>query len=191
MSGRRGNCCKMSGVYHTQINDVLLAAMLGAWQRWTGKHGLLIDLEGHGRESVIPGIELSRTVGWFTIVYPVRLNAERNDDIGQRLKTIKEKLRQVPGQGIGYGVLRYMNKDAESASQLHQQPGAEVSFNYLGQLDAALSKHGLFTSAGRWRKTAGEQTIGGVICWKWKPRSTKAASRCSGFTAGRYTFGRP
>ena len=134
------------GVYHTQINDVLLAAMLGAWQRWTGKHGLLIDLEGHGRESVIPGIEVSRTVGWFTIVYPVRLNAERNDDIGQRLKTIKEKLRQVPGQGIGYGVLRYVNKDAESSSQLHQQPCAEVSFNYLGQLDAALSQHGLFTS---------------------------------------------
>lgn len=133
------------GAYHTQINDVLLAAMLGAWQRWTGKHGLLIDLEGHGRESVMPGIELSRTVGWFTVVYPVRLNAERNDDIGQRLKMVKEKLRQVPGQGIGYGVLRYINKDA-SASHLHQQPQAEVSFNYLGQLDAALLQHGLFTS---------------------------------------------
>ena len=96
-------------------------------------------------ESVIPGIELSRTVGWFTVVYPVRLNAERNDDIGQRLKTIKEKLRQVPGQGIGYGVLRYMNRTRRAqASCISSQ--VPRSFNYLGQLDAALSKHGLFTS---------------------------------------------
>jgi amino acid adenylation domain-containing protein/non-ribosomal peptide synthase protein (TIGR01720 family) len=136
------------GIYHTQINDVLLAAMLGAWQRWTGKDRLLIDLEGHGRESVIPGIDCSRTVGWFTIVNPVMLSAERSGGIGQRLKTIKERLRQVPGRGIGYGVLRYTNKGgAESTNQLHQQPGAEISFNYLGQLDAALLQHGLFRSA--------------------------------------------
>ena len=135
------------GIYHTQINDVLLAAMMGAWQRWSGKHRLLIDLEGHGRESVIPGIDLSRTIGWFTVVYPVRLAAGKSDDIGQRLKRIKEQLRQVPGQGIGYGVLRYINKDAESTRQLQRQSGAEISFNYLGQLDAVLSQQGLFRSA--------------------------------------------
>ncbi|HEV3316175.1 MAG TPA: amino acid adenylation domain-containing protein [Candidatus Angelobacter sp.] len=134
---------EVPGVYHTQINDVLLAAVLGAWEKWTGKPRLLIDVEGHGRVGGEEGMDLSRTVGWFTAVYPVRLEGEKGEAIGERLKRTKEQLRKVPRQGVGYGVLRYMNNE-EVVEQLCRQPEAEISFNYLGQVDAALPERGLF-----------------------------------------------
>src|SRR5258708_7635504 len=132
------------GAYHTQINDVLLAAVVGAWQKWTGQASLLIDVEGHGRESGEAGMDLSRTVGWFTAGDPVRLEAGKEEGIGERLKGIKEQLRRVPGQGVGYGVLRYMNKDRGVKERLGGLPAAEISFNYLGQVDAGAEEEGLF-----------------------------------------------
>ena len=89
-------------------------------------------------------MDLSRTVGWFTAVYPVRLEAGKEEGIAERLKGIKEQLRSVPGQGVGYGVLRYMNKDREVKKRLGRRPAAEISFNYLGQVDAGGVEEGLF-----------------------------------------------
>src|SRR5229473_1513560 len=132
------------GAYHTQINDVLLAAVLGAWEKWTGRQSLVIDVEEHGREGVVEGMDLSRTVGWFTAVYPVRLEAGKEEGIAERLKGIKEQLRRVPGQGVGYGVLRYMNKDRGVKERLGGRRAAEISFNYLGQVDAGAVEEGLF-----------------------------------------------
>ena len=133
---------EVPGVYHTQINDVLLAAVAGAWARRSKAQPLLIDVEGHGRDGAGPELDVSRTVGWFTAVYPVRLFAEREHAPEERLKRIKEQLRKVPGQGVGYGALRYI-KDA-NAGGLAWRAGAEISFNYLGQMDAALPEQGLF-----------------------------------------------
>src|SRR5258708_36826683 len=123
------------GAYHTQINDVLLAAVVGAWQKWTGQASLLIDVEGHGRESGEAGMDLSRTVGWFTAVYPVRLEVGKEEGIGERLKGIKEQLRRVPGQGGGYGVLRYMNKDRAVKERLGRRRAGGSRFKYLGEGD--------------------------------------------------------
>ncbi|RKZ81921.1 MAG: hypothetical protein DRR19_21505, partial [Candidatus Parabeggiatoa sp. nov. 1] len=119
-------------VYQTQINDVLLTALVQSFAGWTGEKSLLIDLEGHGREELFEDIDLSRTVGWFTSIFPVLLDLRTtSNDTGAALKTIKKQLHRIPHHGIGYGLLRYLNKKA--ASQLQALPQAQVSFNYLGQ----------------------------------------------------------
>jgi amino acid adenylation domain-containing protein/non-ribosomal peptide synthase protein (TIGR01720 family) len=135
-------------VYHTQINDALLTALA---RTLAGPDGVLgLELEGHGREEILPGIDLSRTVGWFTVEYPVRLAVTPEGDPGADLKSVKEQLRAVPGRGIGYGLLRYLRADdatTAGAAPLSRLPSLDVAFNYLGQLDRVLPEDALFTLA--------------------------------------------
>ncbi|MCA1681965.1 MAG: amino acid adenylation domain-containing protein [Actinobacteria bacterium] len=129
------------GVYRTQVNDVLLAALGRVLARWTGRERVLIDLEGHGREDLFAGVDLSRTVGWFTTLFPVALEAPEDADLGGLLKSVKEQLRAVPSRGLGYGALRYLTQD----SGLAEQAAPHVSFNYLGQFDWSTGEdEGLF-----------------------------------------------
>lgn len=121
--------------YHTQINDILLTALVQVLATWSGSNSVLIDLEGHGREEILPDVDLSRTVGWFTTIFPVHLELKATKNLPDAIKSIKEQLRAIPNRGIGYGVLRYLSGDAEITSQLSSRPQAEVSFNYLGQFD--------------------------------------------------------
>ena len=123
-------------VYGTQINDVLLAALARAFRRWTGERSLLVDLEAHGREDLFEDVDTSRTAGWFTAIYPVRLELTEEDAPGEDLKAVKETLRAVPAKGIGFGVLRWLSDDAETRDALAALPAPPVSFNYLGQMDA-------------------------------------------------------
>jgi amino acid adenylation domain-containing protein/non-ribosomal peptide synthase protein (TIGR01720 family) len=136
--------------YNTQINEVLLAALAGAQQRWTGERLLVVDAEGHGREALFDDVDLTRTIGWFTSIYPVLLELPDGNDYGARLKSIKEQVRLVKHGGVGYGVLRYLSGDKEIRNQLAAQPQAEVSFNYLGRYEQATSEiaeAGLFHAA--------------------------------------------
>ena len=119
--------------YHTRINDVLLAALLQACSRWTGQPCLRIALEGHGREDLFDGIDLSRTVGWFTTLYPVTLQRPEVDDPGEVLTAVKEQMRRVPRGGLGYGLLRYYGEGTPEAAALRNSPDPELCFNYLGQ----------------------------------------------------------
>ncbi|GHH40850.1 non-ribosomal peptide synthetase [Lentzea cavernae] len=119
--------------YRTQINDLLLAALLKTLGEWAGAGDVTIDLESHGREAIADGVDLSRTVGWFTSIFPVRLRHHRLNDSGELIKAVKEQLRTVPRRGVGYGVLRYLERD----EQLVQAPARPVLFNYLGAFDAA------------------------------------------------------
>jgi non-ribosomal peptide synthase protein (TIGR01720 family) len=140
-------------VYNTQINEVLLAALAGMHQQWTGERCLIVDVEGHGREALSDEVLLTRTVGWFTSIYPLLLEVETGSDYGARLKSIKEQVRRMKNGGIGYGVLRYLSVDETVRRQLSEQPEAEISFNYLGQYDQAVSEvkeAGLFRAAGEW-----------------------------------------
>ncbi|GAX45364.1 non-ribosomal peptide synthase [Tolypothrix sp. NIES-4075] len=119
--------------YNTQINDVLLTALAQSLRKWTGKSAFLIDLEGHGREDLFEEVDLSRTVGWFTSLFPVLLHLESTTDLGETLKAVKEQLRGIPLRGIGYGILRYLNQDSEICIQLQALPQADIRFNYFGQ----------------------------------------------------------
>ena len=133
--------------YNTQVNDVLLTALAQSLTGWADERRLLVALEGHGREE-IEGAEadLSRTVGWFTSLFPALLDLGETSTPGEALKAIKEQLRAVPNRGIGYGVLRYLS-GTTTAEALAALPHAEVSFNYLGQFDQTLDESSPFEPA--------------------------------------------
>jgi FkbH-like protein/FkbM family methyltransferase/non-ribosomal peptide synthase protein (TIGR01720 family) len=130
-------------VLQTQINDVLLAALAQAFYQWSGHATLLVDLEGHGREALFDDVDLSRTVGWFTTIFPVRLQGDFSDT-REALLAARAALRRIPSRGIGYGLLRYMSPDQASRSKLAECPPPDVMFNYLGQFDRASSPDTLF-----------------------------------------------
>ena len=139
--------------YHTRINDVLLTALVEAFADGLGSRRLLIDLEGHGRDELFEDLDVSQTVGWFTAIYPVLLDLEAvpapfSERPGEALKAIKEQLRAIPGQGLGYGLLRYLGAE-ETAAALRAQPQPQVAFNYLGQLDQGLADSRLLQPAGK------------------------------------------
>ncbi|UZI32654.1 non-ribosomal peptide synthetase [Streptomyces sp. VB1] len=135
--------------FHAQVNDVLLTAMALAVQDWRRRHGLpgstvLLDVEGHGREDITDGTDLSRTVGWFTSLFPVRLEAELSDwddiwaagpTVGAALKQVKEQLHALPDHGIGYGLLRHLN--TATAEVLAEAGRPQIGFNYLGRFTTA------------------------------------------------------
>ncbi|WP_349617067.1 amino acid adenylation domain-containing protein [Azotobacter salinestris] len=136
--------------YRTQINDILLAALARTLCAWDGRDSVLVELEGHGREAPDDSLDLSRTVGWFTSLFPVRLQPGSSDP-GASIKAIKEQLRRVPNKGLGYGVLRYLSTEGRALAE-----GAcpQVTFNYLGQLDQSFAADALWRLA---RESAGEE----------------------------------
>jgi pristinamycin I synthase-2 len=105
---------------------------------------VLVDVEGHGREEIAPGVDLSRTLGWFTSLYPVALDpgAASFEEVasgavaaGRAVKAVKEQLAALPDHGIGYGMLAYLNPDA--AASLAGLASPQIGFNYLGRFPAA------------------------------------------------------
>ncbi|WP_073450319.1 non-ribosomal peptide synthetase [Streptomyces yunnanensis] len=134
--------------FNAGVNDVLLTGLAVAVKQWRSRRGsgvgsaVRVAVEGHGREEqTVAGAELSRTVGWFTSLYPVCLDPGEVDraevqaggqGLGRALKQVKEQLRAVPGNGLGYGLLRYLNP--ETAPSLAALPTPEVGFNYLGRM---------------------------------------------------------
>ncbi|MBC3304370.1 non-ribosomal peptide synthetase [Pseudomonas sp. SWRI18] len=127
--------------YRTQVNDLLLTALARVLCRWSGHASALVQLEGHGRESLFDDIDLTRSVGWFTSAYPLRLTPQATQ--GDSIKAIKEQLRGVPHKGLGYGVLCYLADDACKQS-MAALPSAPITFNYLGQFDQSFGADALF-----------------------------------------------
>ncbi|MDY8026325.1 amino acid adenylation domain-containing protein, partial [Paenibacillus polymyxa] len=118
--------------YHTEMNDLLLAALGLAVQAWSGRERVLVNLEGHGREELLPDVDITRTVGWFTSQFPVVLEPGHAQALGHQVKQVKESLRRIPNKGIGYGILRYLSAPRDG-ERFALEP--EISFNYLGQFD--------------------------------------------------------
>ncbi|MEO6695996.1 MAG: amino acid adenylation domain-containing protein, partial [Ignavibacteria bacterium] len=121
-------------IYNTKINDILLTALIIAYQKWSDKGRLVLTLEGHGREEIFDNTDVSRTVGWFTSMFPVLLNIENADDIGESIKSVKEKIREIPNNGIGYGILKYLHTNSSVIQKLNAVQQPEIIFNYLGQI---------------------------------------------------------
>ncbi len=124
---------KVNEVYRTEINDILLTALAISLYRWSGSAQTLLSLEGHGREAIVDNIDVGRTVGWFTSIYPVLLDLAVENEIGYQIKSIKETLRKVPNKGVGYGILRYLTPKNLLSVPLTVTP--QMSFNYLGQFE--------------------------------------------------------
>ena len=137
--------------FHGGVNDVLLAGLAVAVAAWRDRRGqpgtsVLVDVEGHGREpgEAGPDVDLSRTVGWFTSIYPVRLDSGTvalaevvagGPAAGEVVRRVKEQVRAVPGDGLGYGLLRYLNP--ETGPVLAGLPVPQIGFNYLGRFGGA------------------------------------------------------
>jgi amino acid adenylation domain-containing protein/non-ribosomal peptide synthase protein (TIGR01720 family) len=163
--------------YRTQVNDLLLTALARAVCRWSGQGSALIQLEGHGREDLFDDIDLTRTVGWFTSLFPV--NLVPSSDLGTSIKAIKEHLRSVPDKGLGYGALRYLGGPAMSA-ELAALPQPRITFNYLGQFDRQFDDGAMFVPStegngvaqdpsaplGNWLTVEG-QVYGGELSLSW------------------------
>ncbi|MGL4315780.1 MAG: condensation domain-containing protein, partial [Pseudomonas sp.] len=127
-----------------RIDALLLSALTRALCRWSGQPGLRVNLEGHGREVLAGELDLSRTVGWFTSLYPLQL--AQLDDPQQQLQRVQQQLEQIEHGGQGYGVLRWLGP-VEAQAALTALPAAEVTFNYLGQYQAG--------AAADWFRPAG------------------------------------
>ncbi|MFH9045044.1 amino acid adenylation domain-containing protein, partial [Streptomyces sp. NPDC017966] len=157
--------------FHAGVNDVLLTGFALAVAHWrhnrglTG-HGVLVDLEGHGREDLVPGADVSRTVGWFTSLYPVSLNPGAagvqgpeawtgGAAVGDAVKAVKEQLRTLPDNGAGYGLLRHLNP--ETARAFEGLPVPQIAFNYLGRFELGDGT----TAASDWELVPGADTGNG------------------------------
>ena len=164
---------RLPALFHVQINDLLLTALAVAITDWCRRHkqndgqGVLIDLEGHGREEVTTEVDLSRTVGWFTILFPVWLDPGEVDldealsggpALGRVLKRIKEQLRAVPDKGLGYGLLRYLN--TQTSGELSSSVSPQIGFNYLGRFGAPAAQD---WAAADWEVTNGKATSGFLL----------------------------
>ncbi|MEQ2026735.1 amino acid adenylation domain-containing protein [Xenorhabdus szentirmaii] len=123
--------------YRTHVGDLLLAALAATLQRWSGSGKLHVDMEGHGRESLHETVDVSRTVGWFTTIYPLLLDLPACCPAEQLIPMVKEAVRQVPYSGTGYGALRTfsdtLSDSPSDTNSLPDFPLADICFNYLGQ----------------------------------------------------------
>nr|WP_309142746.1 non-ribosomal peptide synthetase [Streptomyces javensis] len=138
---------EVPSVFHCGVDDVLLSALALAVADRRRRLGssvssVLVAVEGHGRDESVGGVDLSRTVGWFTSLHPVRLDPGQvqwgelwsgGPATGRVVKRIKEQLRAVPGTGIGYGLLRHL--DRETAAELSGAAVPWIGFNYLGRVE--------------------------------------------------------
>ncbi|CCQ58126.1 Long-chain-fatty-acid--CoA ligase [Crocosphaera watsonii WH 0005] len=115
--------------YNAKINEIILAALYQSIYQWTDQQLLRIDLEGHGREDIFESVNISRTVGWFTTIFPLELELKSMNSLGDLIKFVKEKYRQLGKQGIKYGVLRYLGSGIDNKTE------SPVKFNYLGEVD--------------------------------------------------------
>ncbi|MGC2838954.1 non-ribosomal plipastatin synthetase PpsC [Bacillus sp. JZ76] len=120
--------------YGTDTQDILLTAASLAICEWTGGSKLRIAMEGHGREHILPELDISRTVGWFTSMYPALISFENHrDELGTAVKTVKDTLGRIPNKGVGYGMLKYLTHPENKSITFSKTP--EISFNYLGQFN--------------------------------------------------------
>jgi non-ribosomal peptide synthase protein (TIGR01720 family) len=137
-------------VYRTRINDVLLSALGWTLSRWTGESRVSIELEGHGREEILDGVDLSRTVGWFTTMFPVALTVPGGAQPRWRdlIRSVRRQLRAIPGNGIGFGALSHLGTPAARQRLALAGPGPQIAFNYLGRWEAMSQQPGV-QDAGR------------------------------------------
>ena len=134
-------------VQRMQVHELLIAALTLTLVQATENPVQLIDIERHGREDVLPGIDLSSTVGWFTALAPLCVKLNKSARQEDKLKTIKEQIRTQPHGGIGYALLRYLTQDTQLNQRFSSLPRADIVFNYEGHSAQVLATDTLFTPA--------------------------------------------
>ena len=131
--------------YSLEYNEVLLTALGLALQEWTGKNSALLNIEGHGREKIDGSIEISRTVGWFTSIFPVVINVSDGGNIYESLMLVSNILKQIPNKGVGYGILKYLTPE-KFKNEISFDNNPQICFNFFGQFDKELRKSDFYIS---------------------------------------------
>lgn len=134
--------------YNTNIEDILISALMISLKEWAGLQTIAINLEHHGRESIVRGIDVSRTIGWFTCQFPLILELiqppeafqSREDELSFLVKNTKETIRRVPKKGIGHGILKYLTPP-ELKKDLSFKLDPEINFNYLGEFGSSSNNY--------------------------------------------------
>ncbi len=146
-------------VYRVEVDEVLMSGLVKALSEWSGSQEVRVEVEGHGRQEVIGG-EVSRTVGWFTTIYPVSFEIRGGASGEEVLKEVKEAIRRVPDRGIGYGIKRYLVEEGQRPDE-----EVEVGFNYLGQFDQVMGEEGNWGMSERdaGRMASGENQRGHLL----------------------------
>ncbi|MET9360245.1 amino acid adenylation domain-containing protein [Streptomyces sp. NPDC006632] len=156
---------RVPDAFHAEVNEVLLTGFALALAHHGGGSRALVELEGHGREQLTDGLDLSRTVGWFTSVFPVALDVGDPDwaqvwnggaAVGAALKRVKETLRALPDHGIGHGLLRHLNP--QTAAVLARSATPRIGFNYLGRFATDDTRGAWSMEAGAFGLTAAPRT---------------------------------
>lgn len=154
---------QVPAAFSVQVPELLLTALVQSilsCPAFSQSHpSLLIDIEGHGREELLPGYDLLRSVAWFTSIYPVSLQLDNRTSLGAQLKTIKEQLRQVPNHGIEFGVSRYLGTDSEVVKLVETLPKADLLFNYMGQWERTLATDSRFSFVQPIQAAYGQQRL--------------------------------
>ncbi|MGE7092947.1 amino acid adenylation domain-containing protein [Lysinibacillus sp. NPDC048646] len=134
--------------YNTQINDILITALTSVMRNWTKNSNVLINLEGHGRENQSTFTDISRTIGWFTSIFPLEISTKGSfdNDLGAAIKSVKEQLRRVPQKGWSYGLARYLLEDEKVQNALNSKQKAEISFNYMGRFSNGTNENSITPS---------------------------------------------
>lgn len=128
--------------YGTKIHETILSAVVLSLKTFTKDHGVQIDMESHGRNPIHESLDLSRTVGWFTSIYPLYFNESKLISAdGELLKYVKNTVRELPSDGLGYGLARWFS---DESVQLKDVPGSLYSFNYLGRVDQTFFHSNIF-----------------------------------------------
>ncbi|UOB81927.1 amino acid adenylation domain-containing protein (plasmid) [Bacillus sp. ZJS3] len=139
---------KINTYNNVSINDVLVAALFNALMTYSHQEELLINMEGHGREDVLnTDIDLSRTVGWFTSIYPLLLKNKESTSLKETVLSVSKQLKRIPKKGFGFGLLKYMSEDYQIKRELDSLKQPPVSFNYLGQYEKDETNTGIFTDS--------------------------------------------
>ena len=136
---------------------VLLTALVRSFSRWTGKKSLMVDLESYGRDLVMQNVDISRTVGWFTAMFPVLLDLGASGDTLDHIAQVKAGAERMSSRGVTFGLLRYLTSGPETRQRLAHMPQPDVSFNYLGQFDQTTPGNTMFSLA---RESAGAESGG-------------------------------
>jgi amino acid adenylation domain-containing protein/non-ribosomal peptide synthase protein (TIGR01720 family) len=162
---------KVHAAFHTQINDILLAALFLSIKRQYLLGNIKIDLEGHGREDLHNGVDVSRTVGWFTTLYPVVLGID-GDTVPEVIKEVKEVLRAIPHRGFDY----LLCHDEREASEVREGNPASILFNYLGQFDSDVAHRAYKISN---KPSGNESSANRIVLHDWNINALVSERRLS------------
>jgi non-ribosomal peptide synthase protein (TIGR01720 family) len=148
-----------------RVIDVIIATLVLSLLDWRREQAsvedqmIIVGLEGHGREDIFDDVDLSRTIGWFTSLYPARIDLNSVElsrvfaddvELERAIRLVSQQLKLIPNNGIGFGILRHLN--TETSHKLAEQPTPQVGINYLGRFAGSQSSE---TQQRYWSPVAG------------------------------------